>query len=142
MRTRYARRPAGALGEIPSRQETVGPILDPGAGMIPEWINNYTAALFPFVIGLTSEQIIPANPLRAYVLIQNKSPISDMFVNFGNKADAFNGITIIPRGNFELIGGANGGPFSPNDSIWVTGAAVGLTGVVMEGVLPPSMPRF
>ena len=99
------------LGELPPSHYRAGDMIDPGAGLIPEWINNYKQSNFPFVIGVASEQIIPANPLRVYVLIQNKNAASDMFINFGNDATTFNGIIIVPRGNYELIGGANGGPY-------------------------------
>ncbi len=142
MRRQHGRRNQfyGPLGDIPSRREAVGPINDPGAGLIPEWINNWTASNFPFVIGLTSERIIPANPLRSYLLVQNKSAASDMFINFGQKATTFNGVIIIPRGNYEFIGGAVGGSFVPSDSVWLLGAAAGLEGVLVEGVLPPISP--
>lgn len=139
MRRQHGRRGQN-LGELPRDYYKQGPVNDPGAGLIPEWVNNFTATNFPFVIGTTSEQIIPSNPLRSYVLIQNKDAASDMFVNFGNAATAFNGVIIIPRGNYELIGGAVGGPFSPSDSIHVLGAVAGMQGVVVEGVLPPVIP--
>ncbi len=100
------------------------------------WVNRYTATNFPFVIGTESQQIIPANPLRTYLLIQNKDAGSDMFLNFGQKANDFNGVIIVPRGNFELIGGSTGGPFVPSDSIWILGAAAAMEGVLVEGVLP------
>jgi hypothetical protein len=137
------RRRPGQLGDLPLTQRldrAPGPLHDPGTGLIPEWVNNYTATLFPFVIGLASQIIIPSNPLRTYVLIQNKDAVNDMFINFGNDATTFNGIIIIPRGNYELIGGANGGPFCPSDSVHVLGAAAGMNGVIVEGVLPPVMP--
>lgn len=113
---------------------------DPGAGLIPEWVNNFKASNFPFTIGTTATQIVPANPLRCYLLVQNKNAASDMFINFGQKATTYNGIIIIPRGNYEFIGGANGGPFSPSDSVWILGAAAGMEGVLVEGVLPPIIP--
>lgn len=115
-------------------------ILDPGAGLVPDWVNNFTTSNYPFTIGLASEQIVPANPLRCYLLVQNKNAASDMFINFGQKATTFNGIIIIPRGNYEFVGGAGGGPFSPGNSIWILGAAAGMTGVLVEGVLPPVIP--
>lgn len=102
----------------------------------PRWANTNTATNFPFVIGLTSEQIVPANPLRTYLLIQNKDAGADMFINFGQKANAFNGVIIIPRGNFEFVGGAIGGSFSPQDSVWLLGAVADMSGVLVEGVLP------
>jgi len=114
--------------------------LDPGAGLVPEWINNFRAANYPFTIGLTSRQIVPANPLRCYLLVQNKSAVSDMFINFGSKATTANGIIIIPRGNYEFTGGAVGGPFSPGNSVWVLGAVAAMSGVLVEGVLPPVIP--
>lgn len=137
---RTRRRPAPGVGDLPYNRQPVGPINDPGAGLIPEWTNNYTATTFPFIIGTTSAQIIPANPLRAYVLIQNKDGASDMFVNFGVSATSFNGVIIIPRGNYEFVGGALGGPFSPSDSIHVLGAGANMEGVIVEGVLPPIIP--
>jgi len=139
-RGRRGIRRASGLGELPPQHYRAGPINDPGAGLIPEWINNATQTNFPFVIGLASEQIIPSNPLRTYVIIQNKDPASNMFVNFGNSATVFNGVLIIPLGNYELIGGANNGAHCPNDSIHILGAAAGMVGVISEGVLPPVMP--
>jgi len=100
------------------------------------WVNSYTSTNFPFIIGLESQQIVPANPLRTYLLIQNKDAGADMFINFGQKANAFNGVIIVPRGNYELIGGSAGGPFVPSDSIWLIGAVADMDGVLVEGVLP------
>ena len=125
------------LGELPPSHYRAGSMIDPDAGLIPEWVNRYKQSNFPFVIGVASEQIIPSNPLRVYVLIQNKNAASDMFINFGNDATPFNGIIIVPRGNYELIGGANGGPYCPSDSIHVLGAVAAMNGVVTEGILPP-----
>lgn len=114
-------------------------ILDPGGGLLPDWVNNYTAATYPFVIGTTSEQIVPANPLRCYLLVQNKDGASDMFINFGQKATG-GSVIIVPGGNYEFVGGAVGGPFSPGNSVWVLGDAAALIGVLVEGVLPPVIP--
>lgn len=130
------------MGELPYGRDVPGPINDPGADLIPEWINNYTATIISFTAGVVSAQIIPANPLRVYVLVQNKNAASDMFINFGTAASAVNSITIIPRGNYELIGGANGGPFSPMDSIHMLGAVAAMQGAIVEGVLPPVSPRY
>lgn len=133
------------LGRLPEplakeRDQRGKRILDPGGGLIPDWINNFTAAIYPFEIGLTAEQIVPANPLRCYLLVQNKSALTDMFINFGQKATADNSVIIIPRGNYEFVGGAVGGPFSPGNSVWVLGGAAALPGVLVEGVLPPVIP--
>ena len=121
----------GDRGAVPGR-----PGRARGPGGRARWVNSYTATNFPFVIGTESQQIIPANPLRTYLLIQNKDAGSDMFLNFGQKANDFNGVIIIPRGNFELIGGSIGGPFVPSDSVWILGAAAAMEGVLVEGVLP------
>lgn len=122
-------------------QPPAGPVLNPGAGLVPDWINRYTMSSFPFVIGVTAEQVLPANPLRAYIIVQNKNAASDMFINFGVQASANNSLIIIPRGNYELIGGANGGSFVPSDSLWVLGAVAGMQGIALEGVLPPAPPE-
>jgi len=132
------------LGRLPEplaaeRDTSKRRILDPGAGLVPDWVNNFTAALYPFIIGTTSQQIVPANPLRCYLLVQNKSALADMFINFGQKAST-GSIIIIPRGNYEFVGGAGGGPFSPGNSVWVLGSVAAMSGVLVEGVLPPVLP--
>lgn len=131
------------LGELPrslSRERAPGPEMDPGAGLIPEWINNYTSTIFPFSLPLSDVTAIPANPLRAYLLIQNKDAAADLLVNFGNTANAFNGVVIIPRGNYELIGGAVGGSFCPSNSVHLLATVANQNAVVIEGVLPPVIP--
>lgn len=140
-RLRVQRGPGRNLGDLPYYGDRPGPVNDPGLGLIPAWINNYTTANYPFIVGLAAQQIIPANPLRAYLLIQNKNGASDMFINFGQKATAFNGVILIPRGNYELIGGSNGGSFVPSDSVWILGGAANMEGVLVEGVLPPTTGR-
>jgi hypothetical protein len=135
-----ARRRPSQLGDIYSRREYVGPENDPGAGLIPEWVNNYKASLYPFVASTTAQQVVPANPLRSYLLVQNKDGAADMFINFGQKPTTFNAVIIIPRGNYEFIGGANGGPFCPSDSVWILASAAAVNGVLVEGVLPPIVP--
>jgi len=49
-------------------------------------------------IGGASIEVMPYNPLRRYLLIQNRS-VGDMFLSFGNKANIFDGI-FIPGGGF------------------------------------------
>ncbi len=144
------REPTSAeLGDLPYGYDVAGPLHDPGPGPMQArarapgqraragvWLNQGSTSNFPFRIGLESEQIIPANPLRTYLLIQNKDAGSDMFINFGQKANDFNGVIIVPRGNFEFIGGKQGGAFVPADSVWVLGAAADMEGVLVEGVEP------
>lgn len=136
----HKRRPRGVsqLGELPSpiraEREIQGKrILDPGAGFAPDWENPYSQSNFPFTIGTASQRIIPDNPLRCYLIIQNKSG-GNLFVNFGQNATVFNGIQIIAGGNYELIGGSQGGAFCPADGIYIVGDAAGLDGVLSEGV--------
>lgn len=116
-------------------------ILDPGTFLATDWINRNTLSLFPFTIGLTAERILPSNPLRTYLIVQNKSA-SNIFINFGQNPTAFASIIIFPSGNYELIGGATGGAFSPQDDIYILGAAAGLNGVAGEGLWTPSAREF
>ncbi len=104
-------------------------------GVAREWTNPYRGTIIPFSVDLVSEQIIPANRHRCYVLIQNLNAANDMWVNFGVEAAVNASILIIPRGNYELIGGAQrGAPFSPADSIHVLGTVAAQFGIVSEGV--------
>jgi len=114
-------------------------IYKPGDGPIENWKNRFTQANYPFTLTVAnqSQKVLPANPYRVYVLIQNKNGAADMFINFGMAAGAYNGIIIIPRGNYELIGGEKGGAFVPRDSINVMSATAGIEGVVTEGVYLP-----
>jgi hypothetical protein len=132
------------LGELPEdqfRERALGKkIFDPGAGFVSDWINRFTQSNFPFNIGIVSERAIPANPLRCYLLIQNKSA-NIVFVNFGQNATAFNGIRIIAGGNYELIGGATGGAFCPADDVYILADAAATEGVVTEGVIMSITPE-
>jgi len=112
-------------------------ILNPGEGFISEWINRYTLSLFPFAVGVTAIRVIPANPLRCYLLVQNKSA-GDIFINFGQSPTAFTGIRIDSGGSYSFEGGGVGGGFSPVDDIYVLGSAAGLEGVAAEGLWQPS----
>lgn len=131
------------LGELPpdlglERSLRGKRILDPGSMFVTDWINRGTLSLFPFTIGITAERILPANPLRIYLIVQNKELVSSIFINFGQNPTAFASIEIFAGGNYELIGGATGGAFSPQDDIYVLGAAAGLDGVAGEGLWTPS----
>ena len=143
MRTIHRRFP-GQMGELPESRrydDRTGPLNDPGSFLDPSWINEYTTIITAGTIGTTSQRVIPANPIRTYLLVQNKSAASDIYINFGNSADSFNGIIIIPRGNYEFVGGANGGPFCPSDSIHLQGAAAALEFAIVEGALPPTVSK-
>jgi len=127
------------LSELPDSEFAGKRIYSPGSGSIENWKNKFTQANYPFTLATAnrSEKVLPANPYRVYVLIQNKDAAADMFINFGMSAGAYNGIIIIPRGNYELIGGAMGGAFCPRDSINVMSATAAVEGVVTEGVYLP-----
>jgi hypothetical protein len=129
--------PLGDLGDLPYDRDRQGRLNRPSGGLLPgEWENRYTASLYPFVTTAAAELIVPANARRAYLLVQNKDGIDDMLINFGQKATAFSSVIIIPGGNYEFVGGSFGGAFVPMDSVWVLGGAVGMDGVLVEGVLP------
>lgn len=112
-------------------------ILDPGSMFVTDWINRNTLSLFPFTIGITAFRILPANPLRTYLIVQNKSG-GVIFINFGQNPTVFSSIEIPAGGNFEFTGGATGGAFSPQDDIYVLGSVAGLDGVAGEGLWTPT----
>ena len=119
--------------KLPQARQPRGRILDPGRGHVADWVNRHTASLFPFTAGLTSFRVLPANPLRAYLLVQNLSA-SNMFLNFGQNATTTAGIRIIAGGNYEQIGGAPAGAFCSPQDIYILGAAAALPGIVVEGL--------
>ena len=113
-------------------------ILDPGSGYVTDWINRNTLSLFPFTVGATAQRLLPANPLRTYLIIQNKSG-GIIYVNFGNNPTPFVSIEIAAGGNYEFTGGATGGAFSPQDDIYILGSVAGINGVGGEGLWTPAV---
>ena len=113
-------------------------ILDPGSMFVTDWINRNTLSLFPFTIGIVAERILPANPLRTYLLLQNKAAVGNLFINFGQNPTAFASVIIVPGGNIIFEGGATGGAFSPQDDIFILGSVAGIDGVAGEGLWTPS----
>lgn len=111
-------------------------ILEPGTAFVTDWVNRNTLSLFPFTIGITARRILPANPLRTYLALQNKSG-GVIFVNFGQNPTAFASVGIPAGGNYIFEGGATGGAFSPQDDVYVLGSAAGLDGVAGEGLWTP-----
>ncbi len=133
-----ARRFASGFGELPetNRVERTpsNVVLNPNLGPVPDWYNQFTQSNFPFTTDGNSQRILPANPLRTYLLIQNKSA-DFIYVNFGQNATVYNGIRVAAGGYYELIGGAgNGAPHVPGDDVFILGAVAGLDGVASEGV--------
>ena len=111
-------------------------ILEPGTAFVTDWVNRNTLSLFPFTISTTARRILPSNPLRTYLAIQNKSG-GVIFVNFGQNPTQFASVGIPAGGNYIFEGGATGGAFSPQDDIYVLGSAAGLDGVAGEGLWTP-----
>lgn len=132
------RRQIHGLGELPAdkmreRSHAGKRVLDPGTQFVSDWINRNRLSLFPFTVGIVAQQGVPANELRTYLIIQNKSG-GTIFVNFGQNPTQFASIQIPAGGNMEFTGGATGGAFSPQDTVNILGSAPGLDGVIGEGL--------
>ena len=132
------RRRIHGLGDLPAdkvreRSHAGKRILNPGTHFVSDWINRNRLSLFPFTVGIAAQQGVPANELRTYLIIQNKSG-GTIFVNFGQNPTQFASIQIPAGGNFEFLGGATGGAFSPQDTVNILGSAPGLDGVIGEGL--------
>jgi len=130
------------LGELPqdlSEERSIHGkrILQPGTAFVTDWVNRNTLSLFPFTIGVTARRILPSNPLRTYLILQNKSG-GTIFINFGQNPTVFASVSIPAGGNIIFEGGATGGAFSPQDDIYILGSVAGLDGVAGEGLWTPS----
>lgn len=90
---------------------------------------RYTS--FPFRVGAASKLILPDNPRRVSLLIQNKSATIDLFINFGTTADELSGF-VIPGG---LSAGILLDVFCPKNAMYVSypAALSNQLGVVFEG---------
>lgn len=108
-------------------------IFSPGRAHVGDFVNRYNISVFPFTVGVAGSRVLPGNPSRTYLLIQNISA-ANIFVNFGQNASATNGIRIIAGGNYEQIGGAQGGGFVSPQDVYITGAAASLSVIVAEGL--------
>lgn len=129
------------LGDLPAnkqreRSHAGKRIHNPGTHYVSDWINRNTLSLFPFTTDIVAQLVLPANELRTYLIIQNKSG-GTLFVNFGQNPTQFASIQIPAGGNYELSGGATGGAFSPSDTVNVLGSIAGLDGVAGEGLWTP-----
>ena len=152
MDTRMRRRSAGnaideqrmgGLGDLPEEltheRRIRGPISSAMTGAAnPEDFqegraNPFKSAVYPFIAQITSEKALPANPYRAYLLVQNNSA-SAIFINFGMNATATNAIQVAAGGNLIFEGGTRGGSFVPAEDVYILGAAANLACVVMEGM--------
>lgn len=128
------------IGDLPediARERRPGPVFDPSGGLALDWVNRYKTTNFGRIIGVTSVNVLQNNGLRTYLLVQNKDPATDLFLTYTTDASVFGGILIIPRGNYELIGGEKGGSFIPSDSVNLIASAAGVNVVIVEGTLMP-----
>jgi len=101
------------------------------------WENPYRMALYPVTVDtVLSGMACAGNRRRTYLVINNKGP-GNLFVNFGQAADALNSITLVPSQQWELTGGAEGGAFVPRDSIYLLTDVAGTTATIGEGVSVP-----
>ncbi len=118
---------------LPQSRPQKGVMLEPGKGHVADWVNRYSLSLFPFKAQLTASRELPANPMRTYLLIQNKSA-GTIYVNFGQNPTVFSGIEIASGGNYIMEGGAPSGAFVSPDDVYVLGSAADLDGVIAEGL--------
>ena len=87
------RKPRGQLGELSpdllkERSLHGKRVLAPGTAFVTDYVNRNTLSLFPFTIGIAAARILPSNPLRTYLIIQNKSG-GTIFINFGQNPTQF-----------------------------------------------------
>jgi len=135
---------AGSLGLRPGPQAAPDPVSGPHArdddrarALGPKrgrWLNPYRGIVFPFTVNTVSEPVVSGNSHRCYILIQNLDAAADMWLNFSNEAVVGSSVLLIPRGNYELIGGEKGGAFSPFDSVHVIGTVAAQRGIIVQGV--------
>lgn len=123
------------MGDVPRaiRPNPVGDVVGGQSSFIktapkrrPEnFLNNVVFVNMGFSVGVVSQEVLPANGGRVYLLIQNNSA-GNIELSFGNKANGFDSIVIASGGNYEpwVI------PFS---SVNILAAAVDSRVVVVEG---------
>jgi hypothetical protein len=147
------------LGEVPedlmSERALRYPVISPairefapgtsplvGAPAQPYGVSPFKSAQYAFVASTASQKVIPANPYRVFVLIQNNDGSGNaIFVGFGGDATAISGLKVIDGGNISFSGGSqphNFGtqPFCPTEDIYILGLAASAC-VVMEGIALP-----
>jgi hypothetical protein len=97
--------------------------------------NNYKSAMYPFISQLVSTKVVPANPYRAFLIVQNNDVAANfIFVNFGADASLTNALRIAGGGNLVFEGGGKGGSFCPPEDMYIIGLVAGSPCVVMEGL--------
>lgn len=105
-------------------------------GNMPEGATPYVSSAvftpFPFTIGTASNPvspiIIPKNPSRAALLVQNLSGVTNLLINFGAPANLNLGFIIVPGG------AALFDQFTPTNDIYAFfNNAAPQSGVIFEG---------
>lgn len=133
--------PLGDLPESLKRERAPGQLFDPGAYMALEWINRYKTTNFGIIIAAAgdSQTILQDNQLRTYLLVQNQDAAADLQLSFSTDAapGGLGSVVIIAGGNYELIGGQQGGAFCPKQSVNVRSTVAGQQICVVEGTLEP-----
>lgn len=136
----YLRAQLGDLPESLGRERLPGQLFDPRAGLAIDWVNRFKTVNFGVVLANTNNQtVLQDNGLRTYLLVQNQSAVNDLLLSFGTEAAA-SGIgshIIIPRGNYELIGGQFGGSYVPKSSVNLRAAVAPIQALIHEGTLEP-----
>jgi len=139
MNRKPPRRPQ-LLGDIPqeSRAERSGEIVggmssfnSQGGSNEPQYtrpemiLNTTTFVSIGYEVGTDSQEVLIANRMRNYLLIQNRSA-GAIEVAFGNKADGWNSVEVASGGNYE--------PWVvPNNSVNISGSAANSQVVIVEG---------
>lgn len=82
-------------------------------------------AQFIVLLATTNKVALPANPARAYLLIQNKSPVV-FYIGLGQAASIGGGIEIAPGGSFEP-------QFPPTEDIQILGTYTNQPALIVEG---------
>jgi len=130
----------GRLGELPEtlyRERQPGMPHNPASNVALDWTNPYKTTNFSLQIGTTPRNLLQDNPLRTYLLIQNLSAAADVFIAFTTDVILNAGILIVPRGNYEFIGGEQGGSFCPKASVNIVASAANVRVAVVEGTIEP-----
>lgn len=102
----------------------------------PDIVLNLTSfATYPFALSRSSGnngsvQIVPSNPRRTFLLVQNQDTSADMYLNFSSGAAVGSGILLI-AGQGIFFDTDKG---TPNNSVFVfMNSATAAPGVVVEG---------
>ena len=109
------------------------PAFNEGALAMAALTPSRKTAQYAFAGGATPTLALPANYLRCYLIIQNRSGATNLFIGFGSGADQNTGILILPNGGNLLCDYS-----PPTDDVYIffaAGAAEVCT--ICEGVYQP-----